>query len=387
METLNHKMIIIITLGAALALLGLLLLLQRKKGRKAEKNHYIDALHALIEGRNDDALKLLMKAVRMGESSTDAYLQLGNLLRERGHNDRALQLHKGLMVRRDLSGEEEKAVTVAIAEDLDAMGKTERAIQTLEQLSRRRKDPEVMLALHRLHHRNGNYEEALSCLKDVGKIDKSYNGAKRAGYLASVADELAHNGRSEEAERYLDRARKEHRDSIPALYISGMQAMKEGDLDAAVDNLERLLDVHIGYFAEVLPFLKRALFDAGRFQDIERLLRGLLKRYPGEVEILTELASFFEKKGEIDEAVRILEDEREVVSADPVAAARLASLYLQRDETHAARRLLEQVDSKSSNKHIYYCRVCGNVAAAPHMYCSGCSSFDSFTRDHESIDR
>ncbi len=387
MESLNYKVIIIIALVVALALLGLLLLIQRKRDKRSNRNYYIDALHALIEGRNDDALKLLMRAVRMGESSTDAYLQLGNLLREKGHNDRALQLHKGLMVRRDLSEDEEKAVTIAIADDFEALGRTERAIQTLEQLSRRRKDPEVMLSLHRLHHRNGDYERALSSLRDVGKIDKTYDNARRAAYLASVADRLMHDGRNDEADRYLDRARKEYRNSTPALYISGMQAMKEGDLDEAVGNLERLLEVKTAYFNEVLPFLKKALFDAGRFQDLERLLRELLKRNPEEVEILTELASFYEKKGEVDEAVRLLEDERELVSMDPVASARLASLYLQSGETEAARRMLETVDAESKNKHIYYCEVCGNVSSAPLGYCNGCSSFDSFTKNHAKIDR
>ncbi|HER43179.1 MAG TPA: tetratricopeptide repeat protein, partial [Candidatus Eisenbacteria bacterium] len=350
-------------------------------------NYYIDALHALIEGRDDDALTLLTKAVRMGESSTDAYLQLGNLLRERGHHDRALQLHKGLMIRRDLGDEEEKAVTVALADDFAALGRIDRAIQTLEQLSRRRKDPEVMFSLHRLHHRNGDYDRALSSLRDVGKIDKSYGGEKRAGYLASVADALIRDGREEEAGNYLDRARKEHGESIPALYISGMQAVKRGDLDASVRNLERLLEVDIGYFAEVLPCIEKALFEAGRFQDLERFLRDLLKRNPGEARILTELASFYEKKGEIDEAVRLLEEERELVSGDPAASARLASLYLQRGETQAARRMLETVDTASENTDIYFCRVCGNVSSAPLSYCSNCSSFDTFTRDYEKIDR
>jgi lipopolysaccharide biosynthesis regulator YciM len=387
MDSLNYKMIIIIALIVALGLLGLLLLIQRKRGRRSNRNYYVDALHALIEGRQDDALKLLMKAVRLGESSTDAYLQLGNLLRQKGHTDRALQLHKGLMVRRDLSEDEEKAVTVAIADDFDALGRTERAIQTLEQLNRRRKDPEVMLSLHRLHHRDGDIEKAFSSLRDVGKLDKSYNGAKRAAYLTSVADRLLHDGRSEEAERYLDRARREDRHSIPALYISGMQAMKEGDLDTAVGNLERLFDADIGYFAEMLPLLKKALFEAGRFQDLERLLTELLKRNPEATELLTELASFYEKKGEIDEAVRLLESERALVSADPIASARLASLYLQRGETQAARRTLETVDVESKNRIIYYCRVCGNVSSAPLNYCSGCSNFDSFTKDHENISR
>ena len=388
MDSFNYRMIIIIALIAALAVLGLLLLLQRKKGRRSTRNYYIDALHALIEGERGEALNLLMRAVRMGESSTDAYLQLGNLLREKGQNDRALQLHKGLMVRRDLSDEEEKAVTVAIAEDFEALGRTDRAVQTLEQLSRRRKDSEVLLSLHRLHHRNGDYDKAIASLKDLGKIDRSYGGGRRAAYLASVADRLIRDGRGDEAERYLDRARREDKNSIPALYLSGMEAMKQGDLDNATSLLERLLEVDIGYFTEVLPHLEKALFESGRFQYLERLLGGLIRRHPEKTEILTELASFYEKKGELDEAVKILEEEKELLAGDPIAASRLASLYLQRGETESARRTLGALDLESSkNKIIYYCSHCGEISPAPLSYCGRCSNFDSYTRDHEKISR
>ena len=387
MEFSNYKIIIIITLVVALTLLGLLLLLQRKRVRKSNRNYYVDALHALIEGRKEEALKLLVNAVKLGENSTDAYLQLGNLLRERGQKDRALQLHKGLMVRRNLTDAEEKAVTVAIAEDFEALGNTDRAIQTLDQLSRSRKDPEVMLSLHGLYHSKGDYDKAYSCLKDVGKLDKSYGGARRAAYLARAADELIRSGESSEAERHLDRARREDKHSIPALYLSGMQAMKDGDLDAAVGYLERLLEVEIGYFSEVLPHLKKALFESGRFQDLERLLTTLIERHPSETELLTELASFYEKKGELDSAVRILEEEKDLLTGDPVASARLASLYLQKNDAGAARRILDTIELDSSKTSIYYCGVCGNVSSAPLFYCAVCSNFDSFTRNHENISR
>ena len=242
-------------------------------------------------------------------------------------------------------------------------------------------------ALHRLHHRNGDYDKALASLKDAGKLDKSYGSGKRAAYLASIADRLVSDGQGEEAQRYLDRSRREDRDSISALYLSGMQAMRDGDLDDAARNLERLLVIDIEYFSEVLPHLKKALFESGRFQDLERLLRALIERHPEETELLTELASFYERKGELDSAVKVLEEERGLVSSDPAATARLASLYLQRGETESARRALDTLDMDSKNKIIYYCSTCGNVSWAPLSYCNVCSSFDSFTRNHEDISR
>ncbi|MCK4349565.1 MAG: hypothetical protein KAX13_01835, partial [Candidatus Krumholzibacteria bacterium] len=80
METLNFKLILILILLAALAVLGVLLFFHRKRSGRSGRSYYIDALHAMVEGRKGDAFKLLTTAVKMGESSTDAYLQLGILL-------------------------------------------------------------------------------------------------------------------------------------------------------------------------------------------------------------------------------------------------------------------------------------------------------------------
>lgn len=383
METLNYKLVLIVILLAALAILGILLFVQRRRSGKSGRSYYIDALHAMVEGRKEDAFKLLTTAVKMGESSTDAYLQLGILLRERGQPDKALQLHKGLMVRRDLEGSEEKSVIMAIAEDLESLGKTEKAIQMLENLSRKRKDAETLLFLHKLYHQRGEYDRAISAIKDLGKIEKGYGGSVRAGYLATVSQMLMKDGKKDEARKMLERARKEHRDSIPALYLSASLAMQEEDLVSAARFWEKLLEIDIDCFCEVLPFLEKTLYSSGEFQDLERILDKLIKRYPEEPAVITALATFYEKKGERDKAVRILEEERSILAKNAVASAKLASLYLQNGEQESARHVLEEIDINSKTDAAYICGSCGDFAIYPLTYCNACSSFGSFKKAYE----
>ena len=383
METLNFKLILILILLAALAVLGVLLFFQRKRSGRSGRSYYIDALHAMVEGRKGDAFKLLTNAVKMGESSTDAYLQLGILLRERGQPERALQLHKGLMVRRDLEGSEEKSVSVAIAEDLESLGRTEKAIQMLENLSRKRKDAETLLFLHKLYHRKGDHERAISTIKELGKIDKSYGGADRAGYLASVSQTILKEGKRDEAKKMLERARKEYRDSIPALYLSANLAMQEKDLESAARFWEKLLEIDIDCFCEVLPLLEKTLYSSGMFQDLERILDKLIKRYPEDPAVITALATFYDKKGEKDKAIRILEEERSLLTKNAVASAKLASLYLQDGEQESAKRVLDEIDIKSKSDAAYICGSCGDFAIYPMTYCNACSNFGSFKKAYE----
>jgi lipopolysaccharide biosynthesis regulator YciM len=383
METLNYKAILIIILLAALAVLGLLLLIQRKRGHKTGRSYYIDALHAMVDGRKEDAFKLLTSAVRMGESSTDAYLQLGILLREKGQPEKALQLHKGLLVRRDLEGPEEKSVTVAIAEDLEALGRTEKAILMLENLSRRQKDTETLMLLHKLYHVRREYEKAFSAIKELGRLDRGYGGEMRAGYLASVAQMLMKNGKKSEANKMLERARKECRDSIPALYLSATLAMQEEDLESAARFWEKLIEIDIDCFGEVLPFLEKSLYSAGMFQDLERILDKLVKRHPDEPSVIIALATFYEKKGERDKAKRVLEEERSILAKNAIASAKLAALYLHGGEEEQAKRILDEIDNNARAEAAYICGSCGDFSIYPLAYCNSCSSFGPFKKAFE----
>jgi lipopolysaccharide biosynthesis regulator YciM len=278
---MSMKLVILIILGSAILILAVLLLFQRKRRRGTRRSAYIDALYALIEGRRDDALRLLTIAVKNGESDIDAYLQLGNLLREKKRPEKALQLHRGLSVRRDLGYEEEKKIQLAIADDLAELGKIDKSINTLEPVIRRKKDREVILKLHALYHRAGEYERAHDMLKELSRIDGTVTEAERAAYLATVSYALYRSGEAEEAKKYLVKAEKEHRQSPPALYVAGTLAMEEQDMKTAAKMWERLLHIDVAYFSDVIALLEKTLYQSGRFQELEQLLGDLIEANPG----------------------------------------------------------------------------------------------------------
>jgi lipopolysaccharide biosynthesis regulator YciM len=383
---MNLKLTLLIILGVAVLLLVLLLLFQRKRRRRTQRSSYIDALYALIDSRREDALRFLTKAVKNGEGDIDAYLQLGNLLRERNQAEKALQIHRSLTVRRDLGYEEEKAIQLALAEDLASLGRIERAIQTLEPVYVKKRDPDVHLMLHTLYHQNGDYDKAFTILKDLSRIDGKIASPERAGYLVAVSERYHHEHATDEARKYLERAFREDRDSTPALYLSGVIEMKEGNLERASEMWKKLLSKDISYFKEVAPLLEKVLYESGRFQELEEVLNGLLERNRSEPAVLGALASFYEKKGELDRAIDVLEGERAMVTGDFTSAVRLASLYMQTGRYDDARRVLEEIDRGRRKPFGYRCGRCGHRSEVPHRYCSGCYGFNTFEkeREHES---
>ena len=378
MDSLNFRTILLIILVIAAIVLILMLFLQRKRERGSHRSAYIDALYALIDGRKDDALRLLTMAVKSGETDVDAYIQLGNLLREKKMPEKALQIHRNLTVRRDLGYEEEKSIQIAIAEDLADMGRIERALGALDSIRRDKKDPEISLILHRLYHRCGDYDNAFATLKNIPLGDKQECASKLASYLAAVSSALIDSGDIENASRYLRKALKEDPDCIAALYLSGKLAMDREDFEISAQMWTTLLRKDITFFEEVLPKLEKALFESGRFERLEDLLEELHEKNEKYAMVPVSLAALYMKKGAVSKSISILEEERKSSKGNRAVSIKLASVYLAANKEKEARQVLDEVELTARGRSGSVCGVCGAVSTYPLNYCPACSEFNSF---------
>ena len=381
MDTLNIRIIVIVVLACAVLLLSVIVLLLRKKRRRARRSRYIEALYALIGGRKNDAYNLLASAVRNGEDDVDAYIQLGDLMRERGQAEKALQLHRGLTVRPGLTFDDEKAIQLSIAEDLGALGKTERAIAALETVRKKRRDADVLAAIHRLYHIRGDFDSAYGALRELSRIDDSVTPGMIASYLTSVACDLIESGDSARGGKYLDKARKEDKSCTGALYFSAGLAMDNEDLDRAVRWWEDLLSIDMGYFPEVAARLEKALFESGRFDELEGILSRLLSEYPSDSLLLSSLAGFYAKKGEISRGIDLLENERGRIAGNNNLTVSLASLYIKNGRIDEALTVLEENDRITPATGSWKCGSCGKTYGTSLGFCRTCCSFDSIQKD------
>ena len=92
-------------LAIALILITVYLLVSRKKSRisSSDSSDYIKALNALIEGNMDEAIRLFYNSVRQNTENIDAYIRLGDIFRQQGKVEKAIKVHRELLVRRNLS--------------------------------------------------------------------------------------------------------------------------------------------------------------------------------------------------------------------------------------------------------------------------------------------
>ena len=86
----------------------------------------MDALNAMLLADKRKAIALLSNIVKKDSEHINAYLQLGNLLRE-DDPDRAIKIHQMLTVRQNLPKETRIEILKSLSLDYDRVGDLEKA--------------------------------------------------------------------------------------------------------------------------------------------------------------------------------------------------------------------------------------------------------------------
>ena len=60
---------------------------------------YTEELNMLVRGQSDNAIRLLRDVVKQDTNHLNAYLQLGDILRDEGNSLNAIKIHQSLTVR------------------------------------------------------------------------------------------------------------------------------------------------------------------------------------------------------------------------------------------------------------------------------------------------
>ena len=101
-------LLLALAVGIALGRLWSRLIPPRRRSRKrgTDSIHYILGLDFLASRQIDRAIVELTQAARENAEASEIYLILGNLLREKGQLERAIQIHQSILHRPGLTASE-----------------------------------------------------------------------------------------------------------------------------------------------------------------------------------------------------------------------------------------------------------------------------------------
>lgn len=322
-----------------------------KKSGPPVSDLYLEALRNLLDGRQESAFANLRQVITEDSQNLDAYLRLGQILRENAKPDRAVQVHKDLTLRGNLAPADKGAILEQLALDYEALKNSDMAEAALRELIEIRPDSRwAHVKLLKIYERLERWDEAY----DIGVKILKLQGDKSKKALAPFK---FHTGQSLQAKKEYHQARLMYKEAIgldqayvPAYLAIGDSYLAEDRLEDAVNFWKKLIASVPDKAHQVIERLKTALFDLGRFGEIQDICEDILSHSPTNIEARLTLAEFHEKKSNLAQAEEIL---TRLVEDNPdhmKSILELIHLYLEKDDRKkidALFRTLEGVDGKS----------------------------------------
>ncbi len=303
MELFIILFILVIAIGASL-----FFYYKKKPLIKNNSNKlYTEALNMLVRGDSQNAIRLLRDVVKQDTNHLDAYLQLGDILRDEGNSQNAIKIHQSLTVRPGLDDKLQIQIHQSLAKDY----------LSLNEISLAKKEAEMILNIDKkefwateflldLAEKSHDWAQAAHLIKtldsnnsDITRLArfKVYEGMGKFENDDRKGAEQCFNKAIEIAPNF----------GLPHLYLGNLFS-ENRNLVKALEHWEQyaLLDLKNG--SSIYSKIESALFDLGRFSEVEKFYQRALKNNPRNLDALAKIANVLEEKGERQKALDLVED-------------------------------------------------------------------------------
>jgi lipopolysaccharide biosynthesis regulator YciM len=319
-----------------IAVAGRSLFVAKQESRTPVDPLYVQALEAMARGEESMAIRFLRASIESNPSSVLPYLLLGDLLRKRGDLERSLKIHKELSVRPSLDKKLRLMVLKSLARDQLKLGSFPDAVSGCkEMLDIESKDRAVLELLLSACEGSKIWDDAVDVAGRLAKFLPDDGKIFMARYLSLVAQE--------ELRDDMEGAKKKFRKALS--YDPSCQAaqlhlgdiyFEERNFDKAIELWTSLLRNNPEAIGDLSPRLERAYFEGGQFGKMTEVYEDLSHDLPSNPHVLLGLSRMYQRRGELDAALRLAIEARNL---DP----RNASTYQALIDLYAERREFEQL--------------------------------------------
>ena len=282
--------------------------IQPKQQAKTE-SIYTDALNAMVRGDKRTALKHLRDVVKQDTNHVDAYLQMGDILREEGNALAAIKIHQSLTVRPNLKNDVKIHIHRSLALDynqISQLAKARREVELLLKLDKKNLwANEFLLALF---EKQQDWDKATQISKIIQKVKQLEDPTQIARFLVLKGMDKHEKGKVDEAIKTFDIAAKTDPNYEKTYLCLGDIYLVKRDLVKAIDNWEKYALLNPENGKMIYSKIEAALFDLGRFSEVEKFYERIVDKDPSNLSALTKLANVLEEKGEHNSALLLVED-------------------------------------------------------------------------------
>ena len=268
--------------------------------------HYMQGLHNLAAGHLELAISELTKVTREDPEALEVLQVLGNLFREAGQVERAIQIHQGLLARHDLTRAERAYALACLGTDFRKAGFLDRATRAFEQvLELDPKNIHAFLGMQKLYEEQREWKQAYEVQTRLSRLRKTDDSLVLGFLQAEMGLEAARAGRLEEAEQAFQTALSLDRRVFPAhLGLADLHAPRDPRRAAAV--LEQALQAAPERAYLAFDRLARAYASCGEPSRFVALCEGTIRQQPREWRARLALARHLRGEQRHEEAFGLL---------------------------------------------------------------------------------
>tara|TARA_B100000427_G_scaffold47778_1_gene35755 strand:- start:3115 stop:4137 length:1023 start_codon:yes stop_codon:yes gene_type:complete len=262
----------------AVILIIIFLVNTRKSKQPTNVEIYNKALKAIIDNDQERAFEILKSLIQKDSDNTEAYLLLGNLLRDR-NIDKALRIHQSIIVRPGLSKQMKIQVHQALGLDYMDMNNTIRAEDEFKNIiNLDSKNIWALTMLKNIAIDNQLWNNALELEKKLIKYgSKSKNEKSRLNYLIAMDHKEKNN-----KDQYISFLEKSINSDKP--YSSSYLELARAYYKSGGINFVNLAAKNFILYAQAEPKtsietfkeVENMLFDQNRFNEMEKLYQEIL---------------------------------------------------------------------------------------------------------------
>jgi lipopolysaccharide biosynthesis regulator YciM len=353
---------------------------RRSRPRETAKESYMEGLRLLTNGDEQTAFIKFRQAVDQDTNNIDAYLKMGDIFRNRGFVEKALQVHRELTMRRDIPQDIETEINKSLVLDYIKGGKKDKAYEILNKIvknvSSRYWASEQLLELF---IKDQKWKEACDIYEDILKKG-SHDGHIRLANLKILFGRSIHDGEEYHKARivYKEALSLNKDNPLSYLYIAESY-LEEKRIEDGLEFLKKLCDDVPIYAHLAFPLIEETLFQLGRYGEVEDIYRNILSHNANNNSAKIALAGILEKKGELSSAEGLLKSALDSDPTNSLAALRLVNIMASKDRIDDGLEILSEVAAKIYlNSQEFKCRKCGKGLSRPLPVCPDCGSVGTF---------
>jgi lipopolysaccharide biosynthesis regulator YciM len=269
-------------------------------------SHHLLGLHYLSTGQLPLAVTELTKVLRNNPAALEVELVLGNLLREIGQTERAIEAHQRLLAQPDLSNAERSLSLACLGMDFQRAGFVDRAEETFtDTLDHDPQNVQALVGLQKLREDQRQWQKAYEIQTRLSRTRKTDDRLALGFLQAALGQDALAAGDGERAEKAFSAALDLDPGVFPArLGLADLRLPK--DPRGAASILEEAVRISPERAYLAFDRLSRAYTASAEPSRFLEFCEGMIQKDPGDWRARLALARHLSSGGEAAPALGLL---------------------------------------------------------------------------------